>query len=141
MTTSRCCLGTLVGGLILFFIGYALYGVLLAGFFEANQGTATGVMREDMSFVALALGQLMWAGVLTMILGWRGATSAADGFAGGATVGGLFFLGFDLTLYATTNISTLTGAFADAVVAALLFGIAGAAITLVIQPKSQAHSP
>ena len=135
MTTRNCLMGTLVGGIVLFFLGYGLYGILLAGFFEANTGTATGVTREPFDFVSLAVGQLMWAGAITMVLGWKGASTAMDGFTTGATVGALFFLGFDLTLYATTNLSTLTGAIADAVVATILFGITGAIVTLVVAKK------
>ena len=56
MSTRRCLVGSLVGGIVLFFLGYAIFGVLLAGFFEANRGSATGVNRESIDFVVLAIG-------------------------------------------------------------------------------------
>lgn len=136
MTIQRCVLGTVVGGLVLFFLGYLLYGILFAGFFEANAGSATGVTREPFNFVALGVGQLMWGGALTVVLGWTRTSSVAGGIKVGAAIGLLFFLGFDLTLYATTNLSNLTGAIADAVLATVLFGVTGAAVVPVIGTKA-----
>jgi len=56
MTLQRLALGTVVGGLVLFLLGYLVYGVLFASFFATNVGTATGVTREPFNFVALLLG-------------------------------------------------------------------------------------
>jgi hypothetical protein len=138
MNLKRCLLGSLVGGIVLFFLGYALFGVLLVGFFEANQGSATGVTREPLDFVTLGLAQLVWGGTLAMLIDWKGASTPVDAAKTAATAGGLFMLGLDLTLYATTNMSTLTGSLADAVVSTILFGIAGAAISLAVGKKATA---
>jgi hypothetical protein len=135
MSTQRCLVGSLVGGIVLFFLGYAIFGVLLAGFFEANRGSATGVNRESIDFVALAIGQLMWGAGLTTVLMWKGASTAMDGLKIGATVGLLFFLGFDLTMYATTHLSNLIAALVDALAATALFAVTGAVITLVTAPR------
>lgn len=136
MTTQRCILGTLVGGVILFFVGFLIWGVLLVDFFEANVGTATGVMKDAPNLMALAGGQLLWAGALTLALGWSGAARLGDGLKVGAMLGLLFFLGFDLTLYATTNVSNLTAALVDAALATALFAVTGAAIVGVIGRKA-----
>lgn len=136
MTTQRCILGTLVGGVILFFVGFLIYGVLLVDFFEANAGTATGVMKDSPNLMALAGGQLLWGGALTLALGWAGAASAVDGLKVGAKLGVLFFLGVDLTLYATSNMSNLTGALVDAALATALFAVTGAAIVAVVGRKA-----
>ena len=135
MSTQRCLVGSLVGGIVLFFLGYAIFGVLLAGFFDANRGSATGVNRESIDFVVLAIGQLMWGAGLTTVLMWKGASTPMDGLKIGATVGLLFFLGFDLTMYATTHLSNLIAALADALAATALFAVTGAVITLVTAPR------
>ena len=62
MTTQRFAIGTLVGGLVLFFLGYLIFGILFADFFAANAGTATGVPKMPFDFVSLAIGQLAWGG-------------------------------------------------------------------------------
>ena len=105
------------------------------GFFEANRGSATGVNRESIDFVTLAIGQLMWGAGLTTVLMWKGASTPMDGLKIGATVGLLFFLGFDLTMYATTHLSNLVAALVDALAATALFAVTGAVIALVTAPK------
>ena len=51
--------------------------------------------------------------VLTLILGWTGVSSVGEGVKVGALAGLLFFLGIDLTLYATTNVQNLTATLVD----------------------------
>ena len=138
MTLQRLVLGTVVGGLVLFLLGYLVYGVLFASFFATNVGTATGVTREPFNFVALLLGQLAFAAILTMIFGWSAVRSAGQGAKIGALAGLLFFLGIDLTLYATTNVQNLAASLVDALLAALLFAVSGAVIASVARPKATA---
>ena len=132
MTLQRLALGTVVGGLVLFLLGYLVYGVLFASFFATNVGTATGVAREPFNFVALLLGQL------TMIFNWGAVKSASQGAKIGALAGLLFFLGIDLTLYATTNVQNLAASLVDPLLAALLFAVSGAVIVFVSRPKATA---
>ena len=138
MTLQRLVLGTVVGGLVLFLLGYLVYGVLFASFFATNVGTATGVTREPFNFVALLLGQLAFAAILTMIFSWSAVRSAGQGAKIGALAGLLFFLGIDLTLYATTNVQNLAASLVDALLAALLFAVSGAVIASVARPKATA---
>ena len=138
MTLQRLALGTVVGGLVLFLLGYLVYGVLFASFFATNVGTATGVTREPFNFVALLLGQLAFAAILTMIFSWSAVRSAGQGAKIGALAGLLFFLGIDLTLYATTNVHNLAASLVDALLAALLFAVSGAVIASVARPKATA---
>ncbi len=138
MTLQRLALGTVVGGLVLFLLGYLVYGVLFASFFATNVGTATGVTREPFNFVALLLGQLAFAAILTMIFSWSAVRSAGQGAKIGALAGLLFFLGIDLTLYATTNVQNLAASLVDALLAALLFAVSGAVIASVARPKATA---
>jgi len=136
--TQRYVLGTVVGGLVLFFVGYLVFGIALAGFFAANAGSATGVTREPFNLVALAIGQLAWGAALTAVLDWSRTSSVGGAVKVGAVVGLLFFLGFDLTIYATTNVQNLTAAMADAVLSAILFAVASAAIVSVSRNRSAA---
>jgi hypothetical protein len=140
MTTQRCVLGTVVGGIILFVVGYLIYGVAFVSFFQANAGSATGVQRESPDFVALAIGQILWGGLLTLVLGWTRTSTVGAAVKTGAIVGLLFFLGNGLTLYATTNISTLNAAIVDAILAMILFAIAAAAIVPVLGRSQAQHA-
>jgi uncharacterized membrane protein len=94
-------------------------------------GTATGVQKEPFDFVALGLGQLAWGAALTLILGWASVSSLGRAARISALVGLLFFFGIDLTMFATTNTSTLLATVVDPILAAVLFAVAGAAIAAV----------
>jgi len=103
MTTQRLLTGTVVGGIVLFFLGYLIFGIVFADFFAANAGTATGVPKDPMNFVALGIAQLAWGAALTLILNGASARSIGQGVMVAGICGLLLFLGFDLTMYATSN--------------------------------------
>ena len=136
MTTQRLLIGTVVGGLVLFFLGYLIFGVLFASFFAANAGTATGVAKDPLNFVALGIAQLAWGAALTLILGWAGVKTIGQGATTAGIAGLLLFLGFDLTMYATSNTSNLTATLVDPILAAILFAVAGAAIVAASGKKT-----
>lgn len=125
-------IATLAGTVALFILGYALYGLLLAGFFEGQAGTATGVMKETPDWLWLIIGNLVTAAFLATVLGWKGANDVASGAKAGATVGFLVALGYGFIQFATANISTLTGTLVDSVVSAILFGVTGAVIGMML---------
>ena len=129
--TQRLVLGTVIGGAVLTLLGYAIYGIVFADFFANNAGSATGVNRDSFNFIALVAGQMAWGAVLTLILTWAGVSSVGQAVKIAAVAGLLFMLGIDLTLYGTTNIQNLTATFVDALLAAALFAVAGAAIASV----------
>lgn len=129
---TKCLVASLAGAVVLFVGGYVLYELVLGGLLEANMGTATGVMKESPDFLWLAVGQLASGGVLAMVLGWAGATDAAGGAKAGAKVGALLSVAFGFVMLGTMNISTLTWAVVDVVVAAVLWGAAGAVVGIML---------
>ena len=131
MTLQRLLIGTMFGGIVLFFAGYLIFGIVFADFFAQNAGTATGVAKEPFNFVALAIGQLGFAAALTLILHWAAVRSVGQAVAVAGVSGLLFFLGIDLTMYATTNTQSLTATLIDPILAAVLFAVGGAAIAAV----------
>ena len=131
MDTKRLLIGTVAGGVVAFVMGYLLYGVLLASFFEGQMGSATGLTREAPIWWADVVGTLSIAMLVTLAIGWTSGSSMMDGLKTGALVGFLLWLGADLVIYATFNFSTLTAALADPVVELIRWGIAGAAIGAV----------
>lgn len=125
-------MATLGGTVVLFVLGWVLYGMLLMGFFESNAGTATGVMKEAPDFLWLILGQIVTAAFLALVLGWKGATDVASGAKAGAIVGFLLSLGYGLTMYATSNTWNLSATLVDPFISLVLFGAAGAVVGLLL---------
>ncbi len=119
----------LLAGVAYFLLGWLMYGELLESTFASMQGTATGVMRAeaDMVWWALILGNLSMGFTLAYVFGtWAGVSSAAGGIKAGAMLGFLISLGWDMTFFATSNITQLNGAILDIVVYTIMSGIAGA---------------
>ena len=132
MDIKRISIGTLVGLIVLYALGFVFWEMLFADFFAANSGTATGVDREAPILWALILGTLLYAGLIALALDSRGATSLVDGAIVGAVVGFLVWGTADLTIFSLTNLNTLTAVIADIVLEAVRAGIAGAVIAVVL---------
>lgn len=133
MSTKRFVLATLAGGIAVFLVGSLIYGVLTVSFFEANQGSAVGVMRETPDFVHLFLGQLVFGALLTVIIGkWAGQSDAGAGLRIGAVFGALFGFAVDLTMFGVTNISNIVATLVDPFFAMIQMGIGGAVVGAVL---------
>ena len=105
----------------------------MAGFFEANMGSATGVTREPLNLLAIGLGQIPAVLFITIAIDrWGDSRSAGGGAKVGALWGFLVALGFDLMFYGTTNVSNLTATLVDPFVSMVLFGVTGAVIGMVL---------
>jgi hypothetical protein len=131
MDTKKFALATIAGGVTLFILGYLFYVVLLGGFFEANAGTATGAMKDQPIFWAVLLGELGAAALITLVVGWSGASGAAGGFKTAATVGFLVAFSINFIIFGVMNVSSLTAALVDLPVAAIRWGVAGAVIGML----------
>ncbi len=133
MNTSKFITGSLVGGIVYFILGFVFYAILFEGFFEANSGSATGVMKTEMSWWPLILGNIALAALITYIfLHWASISTFATGLKGGAVIGFLMALGWDMIMYDTTNIMTLQGALFDVVIATVMAAITGGVIGAVL---------
>jgi hypothetical protein len=133
MDTRRFVMGTLVGGITLFVLGYLIFDLTFAGFYAANAGSATGVDRETQLVWAVALGTLSYAALITYaIVNRPGSLTPAAGAAIGAAIGFLLWFTVDFTLYGITNISNLTRTILDPLLELVRGGVAGAVIAIVL---------
>ena len=138
MTTKNRILATLVGFIVLFLLGWLIYGMLLMDFYGNNAGSASGVMRaeDEMIWWALILGNLFQAYLLVYIFGnWANITTFSDGLKAGAIIGLLMGLAFNFTMYGTSNIMNMTSALVDPFVAAVMMGITGGVIGVMLGRK------
>ena len=134
MNTQKFLVSGIVGGIVSFFGGYLIYGLLLTDFFNSNAGSATGVMRamDAMIWWALILGNIFNGLMLSYIFNkWANITSLGSGLSGGLVIGLLMTAGFDLIMYATSNVSTLNATLVDIVCGAVMGGLTGAAVGMM----------
>jgi hypothetical protein len=132
MDAKRFTTATVAGAVTLFVAGYLLYGLALADFYAANVGSATGVEKDPPIWLYLVLGQLVFAAFVTLVLGWKGVSSAVAGMKAGAAVGFLVTLGFDLSMYSMANLANMTATLVDPLVALVHVAIGGAVIGWVL---------
>ncbi len=133
MNIKRLGIGTIVGAIVLYLLGWLIWEVLFADFFDANSGSAMGVDREAPIMWAVVVGTLCYAILLNYVLeSGSGSKTLVDGLKVGVVVGALIWGTADFILYGFTNLSTLTGAVADTVLEGVRGGITGAIVATVL---------
>ncbi|MBK7342172.1 MAG: hypothetical protein IPJ06_03040 [Saprospiraceae bacterium] len=127
MSTNKILISGLVAGIVAFFLGWIVWGMILAGMEDTMAGTATGVSRgEDMIWWALIVGNLLFGFFYAYLYGrWANITTAATGAKAGGIIGLITAASWDLTMYGTTNIMSLNGALIDIVASAVVSAIIG----------------
>lgn len=131
MFTKQNLLATLAGFVVMFLLGYAIWGFATVDFFEAH--TITNVMKDPPSMAFIALGNLIGVFALSSLYGkWaRGVHSAGQGFEFGAWIGIFVGLGMGLLWYGTSELMDLTAHVVEAVIDLIFYGIIGVVIALV----------
>ena len=133
MSTNRFLMATAAGGVTVFILGGLIYGLATQSFFEANQGTATGVLKATPDFLHLGLGQLVFGALLTVVIGkWAGVSGAGPGLKVGAALGLLMGFAVDLTMFGVTNTANITATLVDPFLWAIQMGAGGAVVGAVL---------
>ena len=135
MDIKKFIIGTLVGGIAFFFLGYLIYGVALANFFSQHSIAVSGSMKtmNEIVWWALILGNLASGALLTYIfLKLANINSFGSGARTGAAIGFFMSLSMVLIRFATENGSDLTATFTDVLVQTVMTAIAGGIIAAVL---------
>lgn len=125
---KKMLIGTVVGGVTFFLLGGLIYAIILGDFYEANLGSATGVLRELPIMWAMVVSQLGMAAVVTYVFLLSDVASASNGLKTGAILGLLLGIAISFDLYSVTNWSNSTVAFVEPLVWVVRTALAGAAI-------------
>jgi hypothetical protein len=134
MSSNRFVMAALAGGVAIFFLGFLLYGVLTASYFEGQH--MEGTLRESPDFFHLAVGQLAFGVFLAIAIGkWARVGGAMAGLQVGALTGLIIGIGFDLTMFATSHIVTIEAALVDPLIFMLQMGGGGAVVGAVLGMK------
>jgi hypothetical protein len=124
--------GTIFGGIAYFFLGWLVYGILMADFSLANYNQCMNRPSTDMVWWAIILSNLVYALFLTLMLKWSGADSLIEGLKIGALFGLLFSVTIDLSFHSMTTMYNSIGSMVvDIVVMTVVTAILGAVIVLV----------
>ena len=133
MNTKNLLLGTLLGGVSFFFLGWLLFGIVLEPIMSASCNTSINRPMEEMLFGPLILSNLLWGLLVTLALGWNQQKGLMGGLKTGAIVGVVVSAGIDLSFYAmTTFFSGLSAVAMDVMANTLLYAIVGALLGLIL---------
>lgn len=134
MNTNKILIGTVVGGIAFFFMGWIVYGILLKDFMANNYNAC--MMKSEMDYVwwALIVSNFVWALIYAIILDWSNMRSMMGGLKTGALFGFLITLGFDLSFYSMSSMFTggLGTVVIDVIVGVIYSAIGGALIGWVM---------
>jgi len=133
MNAKKFWISGLIGGVVSFFVGFAIYGIALANVMNDSTGTATNVMRgpTEMVYWSIMLGSLFMGLTLAYIFAKANINTVGSGIVVGAVAGFLIIAGHDFTSYGTSNLFNLKGLVVDLCASTVMQAITGAAIGYV----------
>ena len=130
MDSTKLILGTVVGTITSFIVGFLIFGLALAGYMAENTAA-----KEPMEFHWLVIGHVFLALLLTYIfMKWAGIKTVGSGATAGAIIGLLAALGFNFIWLGTTGLFTggVVAAIVDGVGAAIVSAAGGAGVGWVL---------
>ncbi len=128
MDIKKLITGGIAGGVVFFFLGWLVYGIVLENFLRHNPGEVGLIGRTEPEFMYLIAGQMLYGFLLTYILLKGDAGTILSGLVTGAVVGFLLSAAVDFTMYGTSIILSKKGILADVAGFTFMSAIAGAVI-------------
>lgn len=130
-------LATLAAAVVMFILGYLIWGIATVDFFEAH--SLNNIMKDPPDIPLIFVSNLIAGFILSSIYSkWaRGYHSAGQGFEYGVAVGAFTGIAMGLMWYATSEWMDFTGYIAEAVIEIIYYGIVGVVIALVYKATSK----
>lgn len=131
---ARVVAATFAGGVVMFVLGFLIYGIALDAFMKANMVSYPGLLKETPDFILLGVANLTYAFLLAFIGDyWARVRTFAGGAKLGAIVAFLFALTLDLMFMAFMNLySGFLVVIVDIIASTVMGAIAGGVIGLVL---------
>jgi len=126
MNIKKLAIGGITAGIIYFFLGWLIYGILLMDYMKAHPGVVSGYERVEPDMIYLVIGNLISGFLLTYIFTKANISTLANGLITGAVIGLLMACAYDCMGYALTHLYSKRMIMADILAAAVVSGIAGA---------------
>jgi hypothetical protein len=132
MNIKKFAVGGIVAGILFFFLGWLIYGILLMDFMKAHPGTMSGYDKAAPDMLWLVIGNLLSGFLMAYIFTKANVNTLANGFITAAVVGLLMAASYDCMNYGLTNLLSKKMMMADVLAAVVLSGVTGAITGLVM---------
>lgn len=132
MSIKKLAVGGIVGGVIFFFLGWLLYGMLLVDFMKSHPGVVSGYEKEMPDMLYLAIGNLASGLLMAYVFIKANVNTLMGGLIMATIMGLLMAVSFDCMMYGTTNLLSKKAIMADVLAATAMFAVTGAVVGLVL---------
>jgi hypothetical protein len=130
---NKILIAGLVGGIVAFLLGWVIWGILMADFFKANVGTATGVEKMPPDMLFLVISNLAWGFLLALIFGrWASISTFQSGAIAGGVICLLIGVSYELGMYSMMNVMTLNGHVVNIILGGIMGAIIGGLVAWVL---------
>jgi hypothetical protein len=134
---TKTLISGIVAGVVTFFVGYLIYGIIMADYFAAAMPSIPGLLKEPMELWAIGVGNLIWGILLAWLLNTAGIASASRGAIFAAIAFFLFTLGSWLIAFGQMNMYSLPWLFIDSLCSAIMMATGGAAAGWMLGRKTE----
>ena len=129
----RVILSALVSAMVIFGLGFVVFGVLLNDYYAQQTIAAKSLMNDPPVLWALFLAQFLFTLLLaTVFEKYASIRTAPGGAVAGLWMGFLIFMSIDLSMFAFFKMSTLQFAVIDGLLNTVMAAVAGAVIGFVL---------
>lgn len=131
----RVLVAAVVGAIIMFFLGWLIFGIALQSFLQANTIQYPGLMKEPMpDMLPLVLSNFAFAWLYAFIFDqWAGVRTFVGGALAGITIAIPLAIAIDLQYLAFMNIyRTITVLFVDVAAVAVMNAITGGVMGFIL---------
>ncbi len=125
---SSTIIAGLIAGVVSFFLGWLVFGILLEKLYQAHTIAYAGLNKAEPVMWALIVGNLTWGMLAAYVLDLGNANSIGKGFICGFILFGLITLGFDMFFLAFMNLMSLKMSLLDIAINAIFGGVIGAVV-------------
>lgn len=133
---NRVLLAALVGGVVLFFGGWLIFGILMMDTMRNLNPGMLATAKEPMVFWALGLSNLVWALLYALIFDrWARISTFRGGAIAGAWMTTLIGMAFDFSMFSMSTTMSLSWALVDIPLNAVWGAISGGVIGWVLGYK------
>jgi len=130
MNWTKFGIGTLLGGIVFFFGGWLLYGIVLKDALASPAEFANvRYAEEDFKISLMAISCFLWSAFITLILmRWANVSTFLGGLKVSAIIGFLVALAYGLGFASEFKIGSVNHALIDAVANTVLLGLTGGVV-------------
>lgn len=134
----RVILASLAGAIVSFLLGWLVYGILLAGFYESNTNHFEGLMINPPNLIGIFLSGWAFSFLLAFIFDrWANISEFVPGLVAAAIISFFIVVGYDIFFWASMRLYGKKLLVVDVVTGTVFNALIGGVVALVLGMKKK----